>query len=213
MAHQNGGTPTRTCHRTSSRTTWPSEHVALAGIFAIGAAKPKSGTTPSRVLRTISRASCAGCSPKKRSMAISPGRGASDRAAGLIAGVTRWARAREDVLGVALVGSHARGEARVDSDVDLVIVCIDRARYLAKTDWLAGFGEVESAAIEDWGKVQSLRVQYADQLEMDLGFAETDWTEVPPDPGTAAVLRAGCVILLDRDGALARVLQSARDSG
>ena len=46
-----------------------------------------------------------------------------ERVARLILSVQAWAAARPDVLGVALVGSHARGAATPESDVDLVIVC------------------------------------------------------------------------------------------
>lgn len=35
-AHQNGGTPRHTAHRTASPTSWASGHVAVTGIFSIG---------------------------------------------------------------------------------------------------------------------------------------------------------------------------------
>jgi predicted nucleotidyltransferase len=43
----------------------------------------------------------------------------------LIEAVAAWARRRDDVLGLALVGSHARGEARIDSDIDLALLVAD----------------------------------------------------------------------------------------
>jgi hypothetical protein len=39
MKSQNGGTPKRTNHRTSERTTWAKDHIAITGIFAIGDGK------------------------------------------------------------------------------------------------------------------------------------------------------------------------------
>lgn len=36
MRPQNGGIPHKKCHRTSTRTTWANDHVALSGIFSIG---------------------------------------------------------------------------------------------------------------------------------------------------------------------------------
>ncbi len=36
MATQNGGIPKRTNHRTSERTSWAEDHVAITGIFSIG---------------------------------------------------------------------------------------------------------------------------------------------------------------------------------
>jgi SMI1-KNR4 cell-wall len=40
--HQNGGTPRKTCIRSSSRTTWAEDHVAITGIYSIGNRKPCS---------------------------------------------------------------------------------------------------------------------------------------------------------------------------
>lgn len=40
--HQNGGIPTRTNHRTTEATSWADDHVAITGIFGIGANKPSS---------------------------------------------------------------------------------------------------------------------------------------------------------------------------
>jgi predicted nucleotidyltransferase len=43
--------------------------------------------------------------------------------------VTRWAVDRKDVLGLLLVGSCARYSARPDSDIDLVLLTEEIARY------------------------------------------------------------------------------------
>jgi aminoglycoside 6-adenylyltransferase len=126
--------------------------------------------------------------------------------------VAKWAAARSDVLGLALVGSHARGEARADSDVDFVVVCADPARYLANAEWVSAFGDVASASFEDWGKVQSIRVRYQRGPEVEFGIAGMDWTAVPPDEGTAEVLRAGCIVLFDGEGLIERVRRSACDA-
>jgi hypothetical protein len=40
--HQNGGIPIRTCHRTSQRTSWAHDHIAITGIYSIGSARPNS---------------------------------------------------------------------------------------------------------------------------------------------------------------------------
>jgi len=37
--HQNGGTPRKTCIRSSTRTTWAEDHVAITGIYSIGSRK------------------------------------------------------------------------------------------------------------------------------------------------------------------------------
>jgi uncharacterized protein len=46
-------------------------------------------------------------------------------AAHLIDRLASWAAQRADLRAVVLVGSHARGEARPESDVDLVLLCVD----------------------------------------------------------------------------------------
>ncbi|MGV9560016.1 nucleotidyltransferase domain-containing protein [Streptomyces sp. NPDC003522] len=46
--------------------------------------------------------------------------------------VTAWAAGREDVVGVLLVGSWARGAGRAGSDVDLVVLTAEPGRYAAE---------------------------------------------------------------------------------
>jgi 8-oxo-dGTP pyrophosphatase MutT (NUDIX family) len=45
-----------------------------------------------------------------------------DRVESILAGITCWAASRRDLCAVALVGSWARGAARDDSDIDLVLL-------------------------------------------------------------------------------------------
>lgn len=127
----------------------------------------------------------------------------------ILTAVRDWAEDRSDIRAVALVGSHARGDARPDSDVDLVLLCIDPALYLDQTAWVSSFGEVDRSSLEDWGRVRSVRVHYRCGPEVEFAIADLDWAEVPPDRGTSDVLRSGCLILLDRDGNLARVLRAS----
>ena len=121
----------------------------------------------------------------------------------LVDAVAAWAVAQPDVAGAALVGSHARGEARPDSDVDFVILTDDSARYTAVHDWAAAFGRVTSTSVEDWGRVRSVRVHYVDGLEAEFGFAAPDWASTPCDAGTRDVVDGGFRILADPAGLLA----------
>ncbi len=123
--------------------------------------------------------------------------------------VRAWAEGRHDIRALALVGSHARGDARPDSDIDLVVLCSEPLRYLRSTEWVAAFGPVRRSRLEDWGKVRSIRVWYRDGAEVELGIAGLDWAELPLDRGTSDVLRGGSAILLDRDGLLGRAMQAA----
>jgi uncharacterized protein len=133
-------------------------------------------------------------------------------ASSLIERVRDWASLRGDVRGLALVGSYARGEAGPDSDVDFVVLCSERSLYVADSEWVSTFGEVARVSLEDWGKVQSVRVLYENGLEVEFGIAGLDWAATPPDSGTAAVLKSGIKILFDRDGLIARMVHNVRGS-
>lgn len=121
----------------------------------------------------------------------------------LIHDVQAWAETRRDVLGVALVGSHARQAARPGSDVDLVIVCESPSAYLENAAWIGAFGRPLRTDREDWGRVTSVRVRYAGGLEVEFGIADAAWAEAPLDEGTRRVVKDGCIVLFDRGGVLA----------
>ena len=53
------------------------------------------------------------------------------------------------IAAVALVGSHARGEARPDADIDLVLLCEEPHAFLAHTSWIHHFGAVERCHTEE----------------------------------------------------------------
>ncbi len=124
---------------------------------------------------------------------------------------TRWAEGRADVVGAALVGSHARGDARPDSDVDLMIVTVSAHAYVTDTDWVETFGEPQGVAVEQWGTVTSVRVHYADGTKVEFGVTTPEWVQTSPvDPGTARVVRDGFRILLDRSRVLLHLDEAVR---
>ena len=127
-----------------------------------------------------------------------------------IASALDWFANRPDVHAVALVGSHARGSARPDSDIDIVVVVDDPETYLNDTTWTSMFGNVARAVVENWGSVTSLRVFYSGGPEVEFGFTTDAWCHLPPDPGTRAVIQAGCVILFDRAQTLSALVEACR---
>jgi predicted nucleotidyltransferase len=122
--------------------------------------------------------------------------------------VRRWAGTRRDVLGVVLAGSWARGQAGPKSDVDLVIVAEDRAQMLDDQRWLGEITDHTRVSAEDWGKVQSLRVDDSTGLEVEFGVTDRRWLAEPLDSGTRAVLADGVKVVFERDGYLTTRLQA-----
>jgi predicted nucleotidyltransferase len=123
--------------------------------------------------------------------------------------VAQWASSQADIVGVALVGSYARGTAipqgqgpAAASDIDLVLLTGRPGRYLEDTGWTGRFGQVQRLQVEDWGLVTSLRVWYADGREVEFGITTPAWATPPIDEGTRQVIAGGMRILLDRDGLL-----------
>ena len=85
-----------------------------------------------------------------------------------------WASDQPDVQGVALVGSYARGAARDESDIDLVILTDQPPKYLENILWVERFGVVEKHQTEDYGKLISLRVWYQHGIEVEYGITVTN---------------------------------------
>jgi len=137
-----------------------------------------------------------------------------DRIESTIEEVVAWVESRPDIVAVGLVGSYARGTARPDSDVDFVILAEDPNLHLDHREWVRQFGDPHTITQEDWGKVQSLRVFYADGLEIEFGLASPGWASVDPiDWGTREVVSGGLRILADSRNLLTTlqcaVIQSA----
>ena len=84
--------------------------------------------------------------------------------------IVKWVAAQADGQAIALVGSYARGEARDDSDIDLVILTTQPEKYLEDLKWIERFGQVEKYQIEDYGKLTSIRVWYQNAWEVEYGI-------------------------------------------
>ena len=113
-----------------------------------------------------------------------------------------WINRQADVVGVALVGSRARGTATEKSDVDLMILTSDVEKYLGAPEWLAQFGRIEETRIETWGRVRTIRTFYEGGVEIEYNFAEAQWASIPIDAGTWRVVSEGMRILYDPEDVL-----------
>lgn len=117
---------------------------------------------------------------------------------------TGWASRQSDILGVALVGSYARGTATETSDVDLVVLADQPGTFLQDRAWTHVFGKVVNEQVEDYSQLISLRVHYENELEVEYGLADKNWAAVPLDEGTHEVISGGMKVLFERSPLLSR---------
>ena len=122
----------------------------------------------------------------------------------LLNAATAWGKSESAVRGLLLVGSHARGTANSDSDIDLLFLCSNPASFRS-TQWLGEINWPRELRISRWddeeyGSVWSRRLWLYPKGEVEFGFAALSWAETSPvDKGTAEVLRGGFQILYDPD--------------
>lgn len=69
----------------------------------------------------------------------------------------QWFRDKNDVNGVLIVGSYARGDQKPDSDIDAVVFCLEPKKYVNELSWISHFGEVNKVKSETWGVVLTVR--------------------------------------------------------
>jgi predicted nucleotidyltransferase len=123
-----------------------------------------------------------------------------------------WAREQPDIRGLALVGSWARGSARTDSDVDLVVLTTASERYLSDDEWSAALGATRVLPTQAWGPLTERRLLLEGGLEVEVGIAEPAWAATDPvDRGTRRVVTGGMRILYDPDGRLATLAVAASE--
>jgi uncharacterized protein len=125
------------------------------------------------------------------------------RADEIIAAVALWARSRADILGLALVGSRACGTARLDSDIDLVVLAAepqvfrDDEAWLAEIPWSGAHVAVWHDA--DYAVAWSRHAVLNTGDEIEFTFCEPSWAATDPiDAGTLGVVSGGCHVVLDK---------------
>jgi hypothetical protein len=132
----------------------------------------------------------------------------------ILAPVAAWARSRSDVFGLAIVGSWARGSARSDSDIDLMVLVPKPQAFRCDDLWLAeiqwGEARVTGWHDADYGMVWSRHVRLEPPCEMEFTFCALSWTATDPvDPGSLNVVSTGCRILVDKLGLFESLLAEA----
>ena len=116
----------------------------------------------------------------------------------LLARVREWAARRPEVAAVALVGSWAHDDARMDSDVDLVLLTDAQQSYVRDEHWVAELGGVRIVKTARWGPLTERRFVLPTGLEVEVGIAPTAWAATDPvDQGTRRVVEDGMYIIHD----------------
>jgi hypothetical protein len=130
--------------------------------------------------------------------------------------VLAWATAQPKIRAVALVGSHARGTARPDSDIDIMLLATNPDAFRADTTWVTEIGwhamgiRPRKWHDEEYGAAWSRRVWLTNRrVQVELTFASLSWANPDPaDEGTRRVISGGCRILHDPDALLARLCKA-----
>jgi len=137
----------------------------------------------------------------------------------VIEAVAAWARTRDDVRALALVGSWARGNARPTSDVDLLVLSDCAEEYRRRREWMSEIDfdraghSIKSSNDATYGAVWSRHIHLHPAAEVELTFARCDWANVAPiDSGNCAIVRDAFRIILDKDAILARLIRAVAAS-
>ena len=121
-----------------------------------------------------------------------------------------WARLDRRVVAAGICGSHARGDARPDSDIDFCILAAEPQALLVDLAWIRDLGPGARIAgpVEDYNLVQSVRVFYG-TTEAEFGITDEAWAQPPIDRETAGVINDGLRILYDPEGRLDEAIACA----
>jgi uncharacterized protein len=132
-----------------------------------------------------------------------------DEVRAVVERVSGWAAGREDVGGVLLVGSWARGGARAHSDVDLVLLTTEPGRYADDEAWVRELALGEVIRNRAWGPVTEWRHRTASGLEVEVGIGPVGWARTDPvDDGTRRVVTDEVRLLHDPLGLLGALVEA-----
>jgi predicted nucleotidyltransferase len=121
-----------------------------------------------------------------------------------------WAGQRPDVEAVGLAGSWARGDARMNSDVDLVVLCSNPEPYLEDLYWAEELDYLTFILSREWGPLTEMRFQRPTGLEIEFGFAPPSWASTNPiDEGTLNVVLDGFSAIHDPHRIIHRLIRAA----
>jgi aminoglycoside 6-adenylyltransferase len=123
----------------------------------------------------------------------------------LQAAISDWARERDDVKGVLVVGSQVRTDAPADrwSDLDVVLFVDDPERLAADASWVASFGTPVLTFLEPtaFGHRVERRVLYETGEDVDFPLLDaSEWRVLMDLPDARTLLARGYRVLHDELG-------------
>ena len=129
----------------------------------------------------------------------------------MLARIQEWAVTRPDVVALVLAGSFAHGEARMNSDVDILVLTNDKQPYVEGEEWISELGGLRLTKTDQWGPMTERRFVLPSGLEVEMGFAPPSWAATDPvDWGTRRVVEDGISVLHDPQGLLTRLQDVCR---
>jgi len=122
----------------------------------------------------------------------------------LIAKFTEFARKRDDMIAVIVIGSQSRKDVPADeySDLDIIAVVKNPGNFLADNNWIEYLGEYGISFVEDtiYGNKER-RVLFRNGLDVDFVFIThtTAQSDLNSDEGKM-ILQKGYRVLVDKTG-------------
>lgn len=133
----------------------------------------------------------------------------ADEVRTLLATLRKWAEGRPEVVAVGLVGSWEHGDARMDSDVDVVLLTEDQAPFRENEAWIGEMGGTRMIRTRVWGPMTECRFALSSGLEVEVGVTDPSWAVTDPvDEGTRRVVTDGMSVVYDPGGMLAGLLDA-----
>lgn len=116
----------------------------------------------------------------------------------------------QDILGIALIGSRARGTERTDSDVDLLILTTDMAQHFENPDLVSNrWGSFRYARREKWFSGETIRAFYREEnLQIEYNFVKPEWANLPANEEAIRIVKDGMKILYDPSGVLEKLQEA-----
>ena len=131
--------------------------------------------------------------------------------------VETWAETQPEIHAVALVGSWARGQAKADSDIDLMFLTPNSQLFFLNPNYFGSFPwhklslKVIDYYDRTYGVVKSRHFCFSQGQKIEFSFGYTNWADTNPiDAGTLAVASSGLKIIYDPDRLLTNLITTIR---